>query len=192
MSGNQGVQMSPPKSRTTGRRRSRTVLEVADRRIAMPYRPHPAKWLAGIIFFTFAALSLGYLARVNANGLAITGLIRLDVVQATRFYYFLSGSSIAFVALGLAYVLPQLFISRRIVLDAATITLPLPGFTKKHRTLATADIVGATIHQRRGKAHLIQVRTEKGAFNISAASLPAAEDFFAVLVWIKTHVKSLA
>jgi hypothetical protein len=145
----------------------------------------PFRLLWGVLFFGISGLALAYASATNRRGLIIDGIIRLSPDGASTFYLVACALCFAFVGYIIFYVLPQMFISRTIILIRDSITLPGPGLDKAHYRLTPAEIVSAKVTVFR-RQRFLKIYTAERNYSINPMWLDDPNDVGEILRWLHT------
>jgi hypothetical protein len=149
------------------------------------YSLSAVQFIAAVLFFGLGGLFMAYKAATNHRGLVIDGIIHFSPDGASTFDFIISAVSFAFVGFAIFYVLPQMFISRTIILGRDTITLPGGGFDKSHYRVTPAEIVSAKLTVIRGRRFL-KIYTAERNYSINATWLDNPGELSEILRWLQT------
>lgn len=144
--------------------------------------------LSGLLFAGFGVL-LGKEASENDAGLLIDGIIRLDVGEATGFYWILAGLCVLFVAAALFGLVRAFGAPHQVVLDRSGITAPKGAFGRTVVNVRYDQISDLQVTEIRSQ-RLLTIHHTDGKLVVSRSMLPSRADFDEIFAALDTRCRA--
>jgi hypothetical protein len=141
-----------------------------------PYKANPRAMFLAMAFFGACAAMMARAALTNDRGLIINGVITLETVGATRFYWCVAAVSLLFVAGGMAGLIAGRRSPRSVRLTATELSAPKHGFARQPTVIPLSEIqnVGMmTMHRQR----MLTIHHARGSLTVTQSMLPGADAF---------------
>ena len=140
------------------------------------YKPKPVVMALGAVFFALCAAFFANNALTNDRGLIIDGLIRLDIGQATVFYWIMLSAGAAMSLAGLVGLIRGLTSAQTLIIGATAIQVPKSPMGNNRVSVAYADIRDMVRTQVRNQVFLV-IHHSRGKLTIMASMLPSRAKF---------------
>lgn len=153
----------------------------------IPYNPKWRMIALVILFFGVCSVFMALEAMDNKTGLIINGVIKLDTVGATIFYWVISALAAGFVLLG--FLLMGLRILRHQILELGTESLLLPsGFMQRKLSTITYEDIEKVSEVEVSGQRFLYVNAKGIRYTITASLFPDKKIYEEVKNFLVSHL----
>lgn len=158
--------------------------------VRIPYKPNPLIFLFATLFFGAAAGGMSYAAITNDRGLILNGIISLSEQGATRFYWGVAGTALAFVITGLAVLIRGMSSPKEICISDTKISAPKSAFSNTCEVITYMNITNVSVQTIQG-TRLLHIDHQGGRLSIPGSMLPTKRALDDLETDLKNRIQGL-